>query len=190
MHVPFTARYAGRLTVGPVNEQGRLTVRIDGALSGATKDHLEILIHGIPLQDGGVAMEQSRVRMGTTTPLYHGEITSLDGTRVVAALRSAHQRLPPRPDPPHRPGRQRRRARCGERHRAGWRGDRLRRQRRADARLVGADLSRAYAASGSSASRGRASRTPRRRDRRASRLLATSAPIVNAAPRSSTALGR
>ena len=63
-------------------------MRIDGALSGATKDHLEILIHGIPLEDGGVAMEQSRVRMGTTTPLYRGEITSLDGTRVVAALRS------------------------------------------------------------------------------------------------------
>jgi hypothetical protein len=93
VHVPFTARYAGRLTVDPMNEQGRVTVRIDGALSGATKDHLEILIHGIPLEDGGVAMEQSRVRMGTTTPLYHGEITSLSGSRLVVALRSTHQRL-------------------------------------------------------------------------------------------------
>ncbi len=93
VRVPFTARYAGRLTVGPLNEQGRVTVRIDGALSGATKDHLEILIHGIPLDDGGVAMEQSRVRMGTTTPHYHGAITSLSGNRVVAALRSTHQRL-------------------------------------------------------------------------------------------------
>ena len=93
VHVPFTARYAGRLTVEPVNDRGRLTVRIDGALSGVTKDHLEILIHGIPLDDGGVAMEQSRVRMGTTTPLYKGEITSLDGTRLVAAVRSSRQRL-------------------------------------------------------------------------------------------------
>ena len=93
MHVPFTARYAGHLTVEPVNDRGRLTVRIDGALSGVTKDHLEILIHGIPLDDGGVAMEQSRVRMGTTTPLYEGEITSLDGTRLVAAVRSSRQRL-------------------------------------------------------------------------------------------------
>ena len=93
VHVPFTARYAGRLTVDPMNEEGRVTLRIDGALSGATKDHLEILIHGIPLEDGGVAMEQSRVRMGTTTPLYHGEITSLSGSRLVAALRSPDQRL-------------------------------------------------------------------------------------------------
>jgi DMSO/TMAO reductase YedYZ heme-binding membrane subunit len=93
VHAPFSARYAGQLTVEPVNDQGRITVRIDGALSGATKDHLEILIHGVPLDNGGVAMEQSRVRMGTTTPLYHGEITSLDGNRLVAALRSAHQRL-------------------------------------------------------------------------------------------------
>jgi hypothetical protein len=93
VRVPFTARYAGHLTVDPVNDRGRLTVRIDGALSGATKDHLEILFHGIPLEDGGVAMEQSRVRMGTTTPLYRGKITSLDGTRLVAALRSPHQRL-------------------------------------------------------------------------------------------------
>ena len=93
VHVPFTARYAGRLTVEPVNDRGRLTVRIDGTLSGATKDHLEILIHGIPLEDGGVAMEQSRVRMGTTTPLYRGEITSLTGSRLVAAVRSPHQHL-------------------------------------------------------------------------------------------------
>ena len=93
VQVPFTARYAGRLTVEPVNDQGRLTVRIDGALSGGTKDHLEILIHGIPLQDGGVAMEQSRVRMGTATPLYRGEITTLDGTRLVAALHSPNQQL-------------------------------------------------------------------------------------------------
>jgi len=93
VQTPFTARYAGTLTIGQVNEQGRLTLRIDGALRGATKDHLEILIHGIPLEDGGVAMEQSRVRMGTTTALYRGEITSLHGTSLVAALRSPHQRL-------------------------------------------------------------------------------------------------
>ena len=31
--------------------------------------------------------------MGTTTALYRGEITSLDGTRLVAAVRSPRQHL-------------------------------------------------------------------------------------------------
>ena len=70
-----------------------MTVRIDGALTGATHDHLEILLHGVPLDDGGVAMEQSRVRMGARTALYNGKITALRGTRLVAVLRSPHQRL-------------------------------------------------------------------------------------------------
>jgi hypothetical protein len=93
VHPPFTAPFSGRLTVGPVDRAGRLTVRIDGALRGVTKDHLEILIHGVPLENGGVAMEQSRVRMGTTTPLYRGTIVALQGTRLVAAMRSDQQRL-------------------------------------------------------------------------------------------------
>ena len=90
---PFTARFAGRLTVEPVDRAGRVTVRIDGALTGATNDHLEILLHGIPLDDGGVVMEQSRVRMGARTALYNGRITALRGTRLVAMLRSRQQRL-------------------------------------------------------------------------------------------------
>lgn len=93
VHPPFKAVFSGRLTVGPVDRAGRLTVRVDGALRGVTKDHLEILIHGVPLENGGVAMEQSRVRMGTTTPLYRGTIVALNGTRLVAAMRSNHQRL-------------------------------------------------------------------------------------------------
>jgi len=93
VHPPFTARFSGRLTVRPVDDAGRLTVRIDGALRGATRDHLEILIHGVPLEDGGVAMEQSRVRMGTVTALYHGSVVALRGTRLVVAMRSAHQRM-------------------------------------------------------------------------------------------------
>ena len=93
VHPPFRARFSGKLTVQPTDQSGRLTVRIDGALSGATKDHLEILIHGIPLSDGGVSMEQSRVRMGTTTALYTGTIIALSGTRIVMAMHSAHQRV-------------------------------------------------------------------------------------------------
>ena len=93
VHPPFSARFSGRLTVQPVDAAGRLTVRIDGALAGGTRDHLEILIHGVPLDDGGVAMEQSRVRMGTTTALYQGSVVALRGTRLVVALRSPRQRV-------------------------------------------------------------------------------------------------
>lgn len=90
---PFRAAFTGRITVQPEDESGRVTVRIDGALSGGTRDHLEIYLRGIPLADGGVQMEQSSVRMGTTTPLYRGEIVGLRGSQLVAALRSKSDRL-------------------------------------------------------------------------------------------------
>lgn len=90
---PFTAAFAGRVLVSPVNENGRVTVRIDGALAGATHDHLEILLHGVPTEDGGVLMEQSRVRMGTTTPLYQGKVTALHGSVLIASVRSPRQHL-------------------------------------------------------------------------------------------------
>jgi methionine sulfoxide reductase heme-binding subunit len=90
---PFTASFAGRVLVTPVNENGRVTVRIDGALAGATHDHLEILLHGVPTDDGGVMMEQSRVRMGTTTPFYKGTVTALRGSVLIASVRSPQQHL-------------------------------------------------------------------------------------------------
>jgi hypothetical protein len=88
---PFSAQFNGQVTVQPIDEAGRVTVRIDGALHGGTGDHLEIYLRGVPLDDGGVAMEQSRVRMGRQTPLYHGEIVALRGAQLVAALRSPRQ---------------------------------------------------------------------------------------------------
>jgi hypothetical protein len=76
-----------------VDETGRETIRIDGALHGATRDHLEIYLRGVPLEDGGVAMEQSRVRMGTTTALYQGEIVGLRGLELVASVQSRTRRV-------------------------------------------------------------------------------------------------
>ncbi len=93
VHLPFRARFAGRVLVAPASEAGRITVRIDGALAGSTRDHLEILLHGVPLEDGGVLMEQSRVRMGTTTPLYQGTVTGLRGSRITAVVHSARQHV-------------------------------------------------------------------------------------------------
>ena len=90
---PFGATFAGRVTVRPLDESGRETIRIDGALHGGTGDHLEIYLRGVPLENGGVAMEQSRVRMGTATPLYQGEIVGLRGSDLVASMRSTTRRL-------------------------------------------------------------------------------------------------
>ena len=91
--LPFRAVFNGNLAVQPLDQTGRVTVRIDGALRGATSDHLEIYLRGVPLEDGGVAMEQSRVRMGAETALYQGQIVALRGQRLVAALHSAKRRL-------------------------------------------------------------------------------------------------
>jgi DMSO/TMAO reductase YedYZ heme-binding membrane subunit len=90
---PFRALFSGQVTVQPVDEAGRVAIRIDGALRGGTRDHLEIDLRGVPLQSGGVAMEQSRVRLGAETALYQGEIVALRGPQLVAALRSDKQRI-------------------------------------------------------------------------------------------------
>jgi DMSO/TMAO reductase YedYZ heme-binding membrane subunit len=91
--LPFRAKFNGHVAVQPVDQSGRVTVRIDGALRGGTRDHLEIYLRGIPLENGGVEMEQSRVRMGAETALYQGQIVALRGTQLVAALHSDKRQL-------------------------------------------------------------------------------------------------
>ena len=93
VRLPFRASFDGSLEERPVDEAGRVTIRIDGALRGPTRDHLEIYLRGIPLEGGGVAMEQSRIRMGVDTALYNGEIIALRGPELIAAMRSDRQRL-------------------------------------------------------------------------------------------------
>jgi len=89
----FNAHLTGTATVQPVDQAGRVTIRIDGALHGATRDHLEIYIRGVPIEGGGVSMEQSRVRLGAATPLYQGTIVALQGNELVASVSSATQHL-------------------------------------------------------------------------------------------------
>jgi Ferric reductase like transmembrane component len=91
--LPFRARFSGSLEQQPVDTAGRITIRIHGALRGQTHDHLEIVLRGVPLEDGGVALEQSRVRMGAQTALYTGQIVALRGPELIAALSSQRQQL-------------------------------------------------------------------------------------------------
>jgi DMSO/TMAO reductase YedYZ heme-binding membrane subunit len=93
VQAPFVATFAGRATVSQANDVGLVTVRIHGALRGGTRDHLEILVHGAPLANGGVEMQASRVALGSTTALYTGRIVELNGMRLVAAVSSKSERL-------------------------------------------------------------------------------------------------
>ena len=93
MATPFGATFAGRVTIRSAEESDSETIRIDGALRGGTRDHLEIYLRGVPLETGGVALQQSRVRMGTVTPFYQGEIVGLRGSDLVASVQSTTRRL-------------------------------------------------------------------------------------------------
>jgi DMSO/TMAO reductase YedYZ heme-binding membrane subunit len=90
---PFVATFTGQATVSEANDVGLVTVRIHGALRGGTSDHLEILVHGSPLADGGVSMQASHVSLGAATPLYTGRIVQLNGMQLVAAVSSRAERL-------------------------------------------------------------------------------------------------
>ena len=90
---PFVATFTGRATVSAANDVGLVTVRIHGALRGGTSDHLEILVHGSPLNDGGVAMQASHVTLGAATALYTGRIVKLSGLQLVAAVSSSSEKL-------------------------------------------------------------------------------------------------
>ena len=90
---PFVATFTGRATVSAANDVGLVTVRIHGALRGGTRDHLEILVHGSPLNDGGVSMQASHVTLGAATALYTGRIVKLSGLRLVAAVSSSSEKL-------------------------------------------------------------------------------------------------
>jgi DMSO/TMAO reductase YedYZ heme-binding membrane subunit len=90
---PFVATFTGRATVSAANDVGLVTVRIHGALRGGTRDHLEILVHGAPLNDGGVSMQASHVTLGAATALYTGRIVKLSGLRLVAAVSSNSEKL-------------------------------------------------------------------------------------------------
>ncbi len=93
VRTPFVATFRGRATVSRANDVGLVTVRIHGALRGGTTDHLEILVHGSPLNDGGVAMQASHVSLGAATALYSGQIVKLSGSRLVATVSSSSEKL-------------------------------------------------------------------------------------------------
>jgi Ferric reductase like transmembrane component len=93
VRAPFAATFRGRLAIGQADEAGLVTLRIDGALHGGTHDHLEILLHGVPLPGGGVQLEGSRVLLGAARPVYRGSVDALRGSALLATVRSERAAL-------------------------------------------------------------------------------------------------
>jgi len=87
---PFTSAVRGTIHESSPNAS-RATVTISAALVDRPGTRLRVSIAGTPLADGGVDMSSGTVRLGTAAApdLYHGRVVSLDGTDVIASLRSA-----------------------------------------------------------------------------------------------------
>ncbi|MDQ1521745.1 MAG: hypothetical protein QOI55_2818, partial [Actinomycetota bacterium] len=91
LRLPFSARVDGTLTQTGPDTTGSTVVVIDARLRNGATGRVHVALQGDALAGGGITMQQSRAYLGTTaTPsLYAGTITSLNGTTIVATLRSA-----------------------------------------------------------------------------------------------------
>jgi len=89
--IPFSSTLSGTI-IQTSPGAGRATVTIAAALSSTPGVHLKITIEGTPLADGGVSMDHGTVRLGLVDApnLFHGSVTSLNGTDVTASLRAAN----------------------------------------------------------------------------------------------------
>ncbi len=88
---PFDAQVDGTLSTSSPDANGLVTLRLDTRLSGGATGVLTVALQGEPAAGGGVAMEASRVRLGTETQaaVYDGEVSSLEGNLIVASVRSS-----------------------------------------------------------------------------------------------------
>jgi methionine sulfoxide reductase heme-binding subunit len=84
---PFAGALRGTIVQSRPDASGQVTVSIDAAASAG---RVLVWIRGAPLAGGGVHVYDSRVSFGTSAVpnLYVGTLSSLDGTRLDAVLRS------------------------------------------------------------------------------------------------------
>jgi hypothetical protein len=88
--VPFSARFEGTQHQAGPDPNGLVTVTISGTLSGNQNGRLTILLRGQPADNGGVELTGSQVHLGPSSAPdeYHGQVTQLAGTTLVANLTS------------------------------------------------------------------------------------------------------
>lgn len=89
---PFSAQVSGTLATGSPDAHGLVTLQLNTRLSAGATGVLDIALKGEPTRGGGVAMEASRVRLGTIAQpaAYDGEITALDGNLIVASMHGSN----------------------------------------------------------------------------------------------------
>ena len=87
----FTSAVNGSISQTSNIATGHATVTIATRLQSLPAARLRLVIEGTPLADGGVSMQQGTVSLGVAgePKLLRGEVTSLNGTNVVARLHSA-----------------------------------------------------------------------------------------------------
>jgi hypothetical protein len=88
---PFSATLSGSISQSDPAADGRITVRIPTTMSGGAAGVLEVDLTGRPLDGGGVLLDTSVVSLGPAAQptLYHGVVSSLRGTQIVATVRAS-----------------------------------------------------------------------------------------------------
>jgi sulfoxide reductase heme-binding subunit YedZ len=85
----FTANATGTVTNGET-QAGEAEIHIALTLAGQQLSYLSIRLYGQPIQGGGIAMNSSRVALGTSSnpERYQGRVTGLNGTNISAVVTS------------------------------------------------------------------------------------------------------
>jgi Ferric reductase like transmembrane component len=88
---PFDVSLSGTIKQGPGPGPGLAAVKIATSFSGPPSGRLDIEIDGQPVGGGGVSLRSSHVTLHiTSTPaIYRGRIVALNGSRLVASVRSS-----------------------------------------------------------------------------------------------------
>lgn len=88
---PFTVPIRGTVSETGPGSDGLVTVGLTASAAGGAKGLLHVKLRGLPLENGGVQMTGSSVSFGPRQApgAYSGQIVSLEGLRLVAAVRNS-----------------------------------------------------------------------------------------------------
>ena len=89
---PYDASLSGRVSQsGGEENDGLVTVALDGSADGGSKGVFRVTLRGVPLEGGGIQMTESSVSFGpkSAPQAYSGRIVSLNGSELVASVRDA-----------------------------------------------------------------------------------------------------